>query len=652
MGTINGSKSVEDIVKARYMRNFLLLREKAPHIFGRINEKTDIDWSIKVGADGSINAIINGQELYPYDPKRIAKEQVEEYSKAPKRVSVPFLSPPADDGSVHSKFYSQIVGDFFEEPFDLSFKFDGKFIPVMIVFGMGFGHHVIELIRRYDIGSMIVIEPNSVFLNLSLYSIEWKEILDYFAKPNRSFVTVFSDDPEQIKSEIKKAFSVINPAFSVHVFLFEHFKSPFFEEVVEFIKTNNPLNPWLWGTIDSELSSLKHLIGLVNDRVPVYYGLKEADPDVPVFIVGSGPSLDKLEDTLRANLDKAIVVSCGTATKSLYRMGIKPDFHVIADWQSLNYDLIKSIDRKFMKSLYVLGTPFCHPGVFKAGKKGGMFVPATVGISSASFPPNVPRITNTPPTVTSAAIAFLAHAGFRKFYLFGVDMGSRDPQEHHSKKTDYYDPNSPIYNYPVGFDIEVEANFGGVAYTNRSLYTSKSNIEKTIKKFGLEVYNLSDGAKIEGALPLEAGSLSLREGLEKEKVAKDIFKNFRSTYIKEMKLRKKLESVEEDIEQFVSQIRPLMINGVGSVRELVEIFSKAHHKIVQMGLARGESGNYLTYILIAQSLYKYEMFLLSAAYVGDEQRVKKLTSRAFPVILDYLIYAREQVGTLLKSLKV
>ena len=52
---------------------------------------------------------------------------------------------------------------------------------------------------------------------------------------------------------------------------------------------------------------------------------------LPVFVIGSGPSLDNDIPFIRKNQDKAIVVACGTAIDTLYHAGIKPDFYACTE---------------------------------------------------------------------------------------------------------------------------------------------------------------------------------------------------------------------------------------------------------------------------------------------------------------------------------
>ncbi|MDQ7082431.1 MAG: hypothetical protein Q9N34_05335 [Aquificota bacterium] len=64
MGSIANIKEREEILKKRYINNYMVLKERAPTIIDKINRRTEgIDWRVVLGSDGSINAIINGTHL-------------------------------------------------------------------------------------------------------------------------------------------------------------------------------------------------------------------------------------------------------------------------------------------------------------------------------------------------------------------------------------------------------------------------------------------------------------------------------------------------------------------------------------------------------------------------------------------------------------
>jgi hypothetical protein len=94
---------------------------------------------------------------------------------------------------------------------------------------------------------------------------------------------------------------------------------------------------------------------------------------------------------------------------------------------------------------------------------------------------------------------------FREVYLFGVDLGTRDPSAHHSKEA-IYNRNAdwqPAEDNPViAMTIELPGNFGGKSYTNQILHWARMMMGQTIATFSTaKIFNCSDGASIPGTFP-------------------------------------------------------------------------------------------------------------------------------------------------------
>lgn len=657
---MNGTDLIKEKVKERYIKNFFLIKEHAPSLFKKINRKSQVEWRIIVNEKG-INAVVNGQLLYPYDPVKIAQEQVERFKKEQTRYRMPYLPMLSGYKELGNRFLYElgqelrnILGDVPHIHLDFSFPFDGKNIPVLIVFGAGLGYHLIKLIRNFNIQHMIIIEPDPAFIHLSLYAIDWEELTGYFRKGKAKTLNfIIGDDPETIKNEITTIVSAFNPAFVTNIFFFEHFTSPVLEHLFDLFKHDYLLNPLLWGDIDTELRAVRHVIDIVKRRYPVYVGTKPLNAeDVPVFLIGSGPSLDTLADTVKKFQDKALIVSCGTAIGSLYKLGIKPDFHVVADPQEVNYDLLLKIDRDYLKQVNILGASFVHPDIFKLGKRKGVFSSHNSTVASALWDIEVVRIKNAVPTVTAAALSLFANKGFRKFYLFGIDLGTRDIKRHHSLYSEYYSPESPIYTPQESFDIEAEGNFGGKVYTKQVYLVNKRSMENTIKEYGLEVHNLSDGLKIEGAIPLEKERL--RVGWSKDRFIRDIekrvFLNYRASY-NPQRIFKKLIDTNEDIGVLTSSFKPKFESvKTCNLPEFVVAISDLHLSSIFLGHSRGIYHNYPLFHVMLPTLVKLEMFTLTVMFgMSPDAGPEKFGGKALNIISRYLSTAREEFSSILKS---
>ncbi len=647
-------------VKQRYARNFLTIKEMAPSVFKKINAETQADWRVIVNEDGSLNAIINGQPLYPYSPTKIAEEQVDSFRREQTRYRTPYMpvvrSPNNINDALHYEIISNLESIYGELPsINYEFPFDGKNIPVIIVFGMGFGYHVIKLIREFNIQHMVIIEPDPVFLKLSLYSIDWKELIEHFSKSRAKTLNfILSDDPRVIKDELGKVFGALNPAFITNVFFFEHFASPVLDEIFNFLKSDYLINPTVWGIIDSELKSLEHCIDIAKYKYPVYLGEKPVkDIDIPVFLIGSGPSLDALADTIKKFSDKALIVSCGTAISSLYRLGIRPDFHMIADWQDVNYELLKKIDKSYMREVNILGTSSAHPKIFKLGKKRGVFLTYKSDVSSVLWDESVPRIKNAAPTVTAAALSLFAHMGFRKFFLFGIDLGTRDVKLHHSVHSDYYEANSPISNFRDYFDIEAEGNFGGKVYTKAMYISNRTSMENTIKEYKLEVFNLSDGLKISGAKPLKPEDMHVSWNKNIISVEKQIFLNYRTKY-NNRRILDKSKNLYEDLSILTERFKPYLKDiHQCSLSEFIETISDLHISMIKLGISRGIMREYELMQMVLPTLSRLEMLSLTAMFGLEPSReMERFGGSALNTIYKYFLLTSEELTTLLKNKKL
>ena len=643
--------STEERVQNRYLENYMVLREQAPNLLKKFHGKGDSDWRVVVGKDGSLNAIFKGEYLYPYNPKKLAKDQVEELMKDPKRVLVPaplFFSKGTKSKLIHFKYMSEMLELAGGEERDIGFVYDRKNIPVMVVFGMGFGYHVIELIRRFNIQHMIVIEPTPELFNLSLYSIDWKEVLSYFKREGRSFNVIIGDEVEKLKGEINRRFAFINPALTFYIFFFEHFSSPVFDKVKDWITTEVVESPLLWGFFDDELWSLEHTVGNIRNKVPLFYGSAKAESDIPVFIIGSGPSLDKSLDIIKKLSDSAILVSCGTALGALHKAGIKPDIHVEIERSETVYKVLSEIDSKFMKEIPIVGMNTLYPKVFKLGKKGYMFLkPNDAG--SALFPADIPRIYNSNPTVTAGALSIMAHAGFKKFYLFGVDLGTKDKEKHHSKLSNYYSESSVLGKKPLSmnYDRVLKGNFGGEVLSNNIFYFTKISIENNIANLKLEVYNTSDGAKIEGSHPLQPEDISLQKRGDKDKVLRKFFTNFKDTYRRDVNLEKVLRESREDFDIYMNEFAPRLSHSSGELSEVIQLFSDMHFYLLALAIRRKIKGEYMLRNLIGPTMYQLHKVVLATAFsTREEEKRREFLGKAYGVIGRYL----QESGEVLKKL--
>jgi hypothetical protein len=241
------------------------------------------------------------------------------------------------------------------------------------------------------------------------------------------------------------------------------------------------------------------------------------DKEVPVFIVGNGPSLDSSIEAIKEWQGQAIVVSCGTALQALHRHGITPDFHAEIEQNRSTFDWAVLIgDLEYLKNITLLSCNGIHPDtcdlykdVMIAFKEGES---STVSALNVLGRENFTTLLNAFPTVSNFAIDLFSTIGFTSIYLIGVDLGFVDVKHHHSKSSGYYQENGEeTYDFTksVNTSLIVPGNFRPKVNTKHEFKVSRQVIEQVTgakpKEQGF--YNCSDGAKIQGALPLRPDEL-------------------------------------------------------------------------------------------------------------------------------------------------
>ena len=113
-----------------------------------------------------------------------------------------------------------------------------------------------------------------------------------------------------------------------------------------------------WGFFDDNIISISHCVENVRKNLPFLITGKSLDENwsnIPVFVVGNGPSLDMAIDTLKKLQDNVIILSCGSALSALHKAGIRPDIHVQVERTKLVPDSHRLLnDADYLKDILFL----------------------------------------------------------------------------------------------------------------------------------------------------------------------------------------------------------------------------------------------------------------------------------------------------------
>lgn len=546
----------EEWLKERVLKNQAFLSKKMPDV-AQLIFGLPVNFNVIV-KDGKLDADFGGGGIYNGDAYAVSLSQVQAFEEKPTRIFPDInLSEMSEEAEITAHKYDAKLTKLIGNRVEPETIRKTRHIPLLLMAGLGFGIHLELLLERFEVQNLIILDVPA-FFRLSVYYLDWERLFDYYSKPGRSlsFIVhdklVYEQDLDIAFQELLRNIQQINPGVFYWGYYFEHLQYNPPLRLIEWFNTSPAYQELFHGYFDDELWSLRWTLEKFRKKIPLYYPQKKVPQGSVAFVIGAGPSLDYAIDKIKEYQDKAVIFSCGTAISALQKAGIVPDFHVEIERTKYTYDTLVELDRKFLKQTRLIANNPLWTDCFKLFKKGYMFLKLNDTGALLLEPTGSPIIWHTGPTVTAAGVALAAEFGFEEIYLFGVDLGSKDTESHHSKLTNYYNPQSSLSKSRIDFDLKVPGNFGGEVQTHIWFLNTKYGIEQTIKKKGVKVYNTSDGAKIEGAIPLPIEFFKLERSTDKLTAIKNIEENFDTRYLNMVKPSEALRRLYTDFE-FLSE---------------------------------------------------------------------------------------------------
>ena len=533
--------SDEDLM-ARYNVNMAAFEEYYPEIFNFFSTYQPQKYAIKM-VDGFVNAynVETKNYLYAYPSYLETKVQFDVFKKAPNIKKFNFNANVDNEANfIHTHYLDKII-DLFplkkqSNPNNI------KHLSSLIVFGVGAGYHLELISQFYHISCLNIIEPDLDLFFISLFSINWQMVLNNFdRKGTRVFISLGEQEETFFDDFIQQ--SANNGRYQLsHIAGYIHYQTPELSKLLNEFNRRYAEMGQGWGFFDDAVMSIAHMLGNLNNKVPILHkkAIQENNvADVPVFIVGNGPSLDDLIESIKIYQDKAIIISCGSALSALYQYGIKPDFHCE---QERTFPVAEKVTHycpaEFLKGIVLLAPTILHPEVFNLFSRGMMAAkmnePSSVllqnDIEGEKLFTSYHFIN---PTVANTALVMGYNLGFKNFYLCGIDLGHKQGELHHSKKSIYYNElqeDQELYQVMEEDQIEVDGNFGGKFLCDSFFYQSNASLSKQIRGFSdLHCFNLSDGALVKGSIPTSTNELILffddKKILNKTTLVNEVYEN-------------------------------------------------------------------------------------------------------------------------------
>ncbi len=469
---------------------------------------------IENGVPGNID--LGTARLYPKNAAQWSDEQVEAYFKEPDRLD--FTDPRHCNLSPVSKRLLADITDYFSPPNDVTLEPS----PVVdagygFIFGVGLGYHLKELMSRTISRYLILVEPIGEFILHSFKAIDWSALFEEAEKKGITIHFIIGMDPEATILEIERLIVKYGETFLDGSLAYLHYFSWPIKEARKILNERLKTYYVSRGFFEDEILMMTNTYGNLH-RWPSRILARERylEQDMPVFIVGSGPSFDKALPYIRKWRDRIIVFSCGTSLGLLLKNGISPDLHVENENTLQLVDNLRGFRAEYgFEGVTLVASTTVNPEVSALFEKKWFYFRSHL---STAFLLNdsVKPLVGAAPLVANAAFAAITTLGFKNIYLIGVDCGRRPDDGHHSKDAVYYQEDYD--NYMEGESLElleteftrvVPGNFGGEVLTTWYLDMSRVSLSGLRRLSDVNLYNCGEGARIDGALPKAVAAVDL-----------------------------------------------------------------------------------------------------------------------------------------------
>jgi hypothetical protein len=248
--------------------------------------------------------------------------------------------------------------------------------------------------------------------------------------------------------------------------------------------------------------------------------------DKPFLILGAGPSLHKNITWLQENQEKFIIVAVSAMLSTLEEHNIKPAIitHTHGFDDALPH-VQKVKDMSFFDDTLLLFSTFTTPAFLSYFKKENLFLFQ----GTSTFKERFSGLGSS--NIGALTYGLLTKFGIKNIYLLGLDFAlDSDTGASHSASHSYVkqlDTKKTEYNLEEDISyiesvMTSKGNFQEKVKTNLIFDGFKKQCELFNKIFpvdGSKSYNLSDGAYIEGTIPLQPSSDTIKELLPLDKNA-------------------------------------------------------------------------------------------------------------------------------------
>ena len=507
----------DQAAKALYAKNLKAFARFQPKVLRSLPFEGQESGVIQFDEQRPSNINILGAQLYPEPAFAWSSKQVEAYLNDPDQLTIPDPLDERQPEQTH-RLADEMARFAKEKGFTSSGTRPLSRAGFTFVFGVGLGYHLMPLLEKCPSEQIVIVEPVPEFLKHSMFAFDWECFFERAVETGTAVHFKIGLTPERFMLEVEGLIIHSKGArFIDGTHAFVHYPS---WQIIECRKLLNErignflIRPGHFG--DEKIMMENAVENLMGRPFHLIEGHDDPSLESPVFVVGSGPSLDDDLENIKSLRNKALIASCGSSLGILLKNGIKPDFHLENENTLPLVRNLRVLKERFdLAGMTLIASATVNREVGEMFDKNWFYFRSTLS-PAAILASHYKPVGYAGPLVANAALAALSSLGLRRFFLFGIDCGRQAGGLHHSKDAVYYE--SGYDNFIEGegheylegeFTRSVPGNFGGRVATSAYYDLSRRTLTELIRSKNLDVVNCSRGAQINGAKPVVSGGLTL-----------------------------------------------------------------------------------------------------------------------------------------------
>ena len=498
----------DEEARARFVRNIEALSRHDPDLAAKL-EDASRPVSRVIETETGRNLDIGHTMFYDTDVADYVDKQYEEFAADPYRIDLGWPGSEFVAPRVITRFAIQnMKAALVEKGLGPTSRDKERDVTgFAVILGVGIGDHIGRVIEDNEAQSLIVVEQFQDFLWYSLHLNPWDEWIESIEARNGRVFIIMSENAPSATTELVNALRSDHGGTLDGTLIYTHYRSNLVREInkglmsqISYVGSNRGFFE------DENIMILNATRNFIASDFRMWQSRPRREKLCPAFVVAAGPSIDESIDVIKANKDKAIIISCGSGLKVLLAYGVKPDFHCEVENTFGQADILERVASQHdLSGITLVAASTVNPRTAAVFEKHIFFHRDSV--CSTLFFEVARPIMNAVPTVANCGVRFALGMAFREIYLFGIDLGKRIEALHHSKVSGYYTDEEFMFSFQgteesVSFPFSGDGNFGGTVQTSDGFLMSRLFLEKAIKGYrGHTVYNCSDGIEVPHSVP-------------------------------------------------------------------------------------------------------------------------------------------------------